>query len=218
METLRIGVAMILYKHCTKCKLEKPIQEFGKDKYMEGGISRRCKECKRIISAKSRENNPYQSKEYYAKNKEKYSLYGKARREKNPLYMKEYYKKNAKRITKHNNNYEKEKIKTDPEFKLQKRIRARIRIHLNKMKINKPLGVSAIGNIGCDMTTLRRYFEERFGPGMTWDNMGSYWVIDHIWPLSTFNLANRDEFMAAIHYTNLQPLTKTRNIQKGNRV
>jgi hypothetical protein len=44
------------------------------------------------------------------------------------------------------------------------------------------------------------------------------WHIDHIKPLSKFNLQDRNEFLKANHYTNLQPLWAEENISKGNKI
>ena len=43
---------------------------------------------------------------------------------------------------------------------------------------------------------------------MTWDNHGTYWELDHIVPFSSFDLTDAIQFKQAVHYTNLQPLTK----------
>lgn len=56
---------------------------------------------------------------------------------------------------------------------------------------------------------------------MTWENWGkgkNCWNIDHIIPLSKFNLANREEFLKAANYKNLQPMWSEENLSKGNKV
>jgi hypothetical protein len=45
---------------------------------------------------------------------------------------------------------------------------------------------------------------------MTWDNIH----VDHIKPISVFNLDDEDEFAAGCHYTNLQPLLAKQNMKK----
>ncbi len=54
---------------------------------------------------------------------------------------------------------------------------------------------------------------------MTWDNYGLYgWHIDHIKPLASFDLTDREQFLEACHYTNLQPLWAEENLSKGNKI
>ena len=75
---------------------------------------------------------------------------------------------------------------------------------------------SAVSDLGCTVSELRSYLEAQFLPGMSWENMGK-WHIDHIKPLAGFDLTNRECFLEACHYTNLQPLWAVDNIRKGAR-
>ena len=52
---------------------------------------------------------------------------------------------------------------------------------------------------------------------MTWDNYGE-WHIDHIKPISSFDLKDAKNQKLAMHYTNLQPLWAKDNISKGNKI
>jgi hypothetical protein len=52
---------------------------------------------------------------------------------------------------------------------------------------------------------------------MSWGNYGQ-WHIDHIIPLSSFNLLEEQQFKIACHYTNLQPLWAKENLSKGNKI
>ena len=62
----------------------------------------------------------------------------------------------------------------------------------------------------------RIYLTTKFKPDMTWENYGQ-WHIDHIRPLSSFNLSDFSQLSTACHYTNLQPLWANENIRKGDK-
>jgi hypothetical protein len=55
-----------------------------------------------------------------------------------------------------------------------------------------------------------------FSPGMNWANYGA-WHLDHIVPISSFDLTDREHFVRACHYTNYQPLWSTDNLKKGTK-
>ena len=71
--------------------------------------------------------------------------------------------------------------------------------------------------MGCSTIEFKLHLENNFKDGMSWDNYGE-WEIDHIIPLSSFNLKDRNEFLKAAHYTNMQPLWKAENRSKSNRL
>ena len=70
--------------------------------------------------------------------------------------------------------------------------------------------------LGCSFKEYKSYLEEKFKPGMTWNNMGKNgWEIDHIVPLARFDLSKINNQMKAFHYTNTQPLWSIENKVKG---
>lgn len=91
-------------------------------------------------------------------------------------------------------------------------LRSRIRTLVKGKK-----GGSAVKDLGCSMEFFISYMAEKFKPGMTWDNHGK-WHIDHIKPLSLFDLEDREQFLKACHYTNLQPLWAEENLKKSNKL
>jgi hypothetical protein len=70
--------------------------------------------------------------------------------------------------------------------------------------------------LGCSLNEFKEHIESRFLPGMTWLNHGhGTWHVDHIKPLSAFNLTDETEKRAATHYLNLQPMWAADNMSKG---
>jgi hypothetical protein len=76
---------------------------------------------------------------------------------------------------------------------------------------------SAARDLGCSIEELKTHLEKQFKVGMTWDNWGE-WHIDHIVPLSSFDLNNRQQFLQAVNFSNLQPLWAEENLRKHNKV
>lgn len=145
-----------------------------------------------------------QNKEYYEKNKE-------ILKAKN----KEYRMRNKDAINAKKREYQRKKLKTDINFKLKRLLRGRLK---DALKNNQKTG-SAVRDLGCTIRELKAYLEDKFQPGMSWDNWSVYgWHVDHIVPLSKFDLTNRVEFLKACHYTNLQPLWAVDNIKKSNKI
>jgi len=109
-----------------------------------------------------------------------------------------------------------ERLKHNPEYKMKRILRNAISRICRKSKTQKDRRV--IEYIGCRMSEVRQHIERQFVKGMTWDNHGELWEIDHIVPLAQFDLTELSQRLAANHYTNLQPLWKWQNRAKGGRL
>lgn len=131
---------------------------------------------------------------------------------KNPEKTKEIDRGVKKRRRSHYRNYERQKYNTDPIFRLKKSLRSRIR---KVLKNAKRVG-SPIKDLGCTLEELKVYIESKFVEGMTWENHGQ-WHIDHIRPLSSFDLTNKEQFLQACHFANLQPLWAEENLRKSDK-
>ncbi|MCG7348816.1 hypothetical protein [Sphingomonas sp. ACRSK] len=102
----------------------------------------------------------------------------------------------------------------DPAFRVAQNLRVRLCMALK----NQQKAGSAVDDLGCTIPELMAHLERRFLPGMTWANWSRHgWHIDHIKPLASFDLTDREQFLAACHYTNLQPLWAVDNLRKGDR-
>jgi len=109
---------------------------------------------------------------------------------------------------------QKHRLKHDIEFMLARALRKRF---TEAFKIMSKSG-SAVDDLGCSMEYFKKYLESKFQPGMTWDNYGlKGWHIDHIKPLSKFNLQNEQDRKKACNYKNLQPLWAEDHYIKSNK-
>jgi hypothetical protein len=73
----------------------------------------------------------------------------------------------------------------------------------------------------CTQEQLWTYLETQFRDGMTRENYGSIWHVDHIIPLQFFidnDLMDETSKKIACHYGNLQPLFAQENFSKGNKI
>ena len=193
-----------IIKICKCCKKEFIAKR--KDKIF---CSRKCKE------KEYNKNHIEEIIEYRENNREKANEYAKEYRENNREkaneYAKEYNKNHKEETNKRHNN----RKKTDINYKLACNLRSRLNVAI---KNNQKSG-SAVDDLGCSIPRLRIYLESKFQPGMTWDNWKhSGWHIDHIIPLSSFNLENREELLKAVNYINLQPLWAKDNLSKGDKL
>jgi hypothetical protein len=132
--------------------------------------------------------------------------------EKRKQYKANYFQKNKIKLSNINKKYEYSRLKNDVGFKLRKILRKRL---TEAVKNNHKSG-SAVRDLGCLIPELKIHLEFKFTEGMTWGNYGK-WHIDHIRPLSSFNLTNPNELKTACHYTNLQPLWAKDNLTKSNK-
>lgn len=108
--------------------------------------------------------------------------------------------------------YYREKHRTDIHYRLARNLRNRLNMALKRSSRSG----SAVRDLGCTIVELKFYLEGKFQDRMTWENWGmNGWVIDHEVPLSFFDLTNREQFLKACHYSNLQPMWVKENVSKG---
>ncbi len=105
-----------------------------------------------------------------------------------------------------------DKYRLVPHYLAGHRLRARLHGVLRR-------GIgNAVSLVGSTRTELRAHLEAQFTPGMSWDNYGrGGWEVDHIVPVSAFDLSQEAQRRECFHYTNLQPLWAFDNQCKGPR-
>lgn len=128
-------------------------------------------------------------------------------------FMKEYRENNKKELNKKARKRQRERLKRDPKYKLDRNMGKAIRAALSDQKSGR--GWETL--IGYTLEDLYIHLESLFDENMNWENQGSYWEIDHIIPKSYFKYKNPEdeEFKLCWCLNNLQPLSKERNRYKN---
>jgi hypothetical protein len=127
----------------------------------------------------------------------------------------EKIRENARRYSRKpsSNKHVVDRRRADPNLNLAHILRARV-----GHAVKRQYGVKAYTTVellGCSIEEARRYLESKFEPWMNWNNHGE-WHIDHIIPVTHFDLTKPEEQKKAFHFTNLQPLLGGDNIRKYN--
>lgn len=187
-----------------------------KKKHHEYYIKNRKKMLRWNKNYKNKHKEHYKKlkREWYVKNRKrllkKRAKYFRKHRNKLIKELRTYYKDNKEKCLKQNSDYARKRSKIDLGYKLSRRLRSR----LGQALKNRSKRGSAVRDLGCSIEFLIAYLQEQFYGNITWDNYGSYWDIDHIKALCFFDLTNRRQLLKAVHYTNLQPLTKKDHLRK----
>jgi hypothetical protein len=159
--------------------------------------------------------NAERVKAWRKKNDKKYKAWRKKIRETNPRYqeLKNIWRRTDEVKLKKNKQRKRRKM-TDINFKILENARSRISSSFKKALKKK--NIKTIDLIGTSMDNLVQHLKKKFTPGMTLENYG-LWHIDHIKPISKFNLQDEDDLKKCFNYKNLQPLWAIDNLKKSNK-
>jgi len=177
------------------------------------------KERNRKYRLENREKIKESNRQYYLKNRDE-------RKKANHIC----YQKNAEKVIKKNAKWKVDNPHRASEIRLKAgaKIRSTVKGNLNNCMssaIWKSLKGSKCGNrwetlVGYNAEDLKTHLEKLFSLEMNWDNYGSLWEIDHKIPKSIFhyNTPRDIDFQRAWALNNLQPLIKTANRRKYNKI
>lgn len=207
----------ITKKICSRCNIEKPLLAFGLEKKGIAGRRSDCKLCR--ISYK---------KEYRLQNRDKLLAVETAYRAKNP----EKIKMAIDKWRSVNKDYQKKRRAVDPAFKLSCVLRKR----MNDV-VKGRIKTSSVINLGMLVDQVISYLINKYNtefalsdfergridkPQMEvsdfCDLVGRFkFHIDHIKPVSWFNLFNELELKQVCHFSNLRLLWWQDNLRKSNK-
>lgn len=205
------------YKQCRS--FEKKVGDKRRYKYPPNRICPGCKEDKLIdrFPLKSKKTGQREARcgicISKSRNKELRKKTNKAWREskKGKAYIKIYRelykpKRNA-------NN--KERLKNDPMYKVSQNTRCRI---YDQLKQNGQRRTKKIKYLGTSGYFYHKWLEFQFDDDMNWSNYGSYWVLDHVKPVASFDLTIEKQIYECFDWKNTRPLEKGENGSKGDTI
>jgi hypothetical protein len=214
-------------KICTKCLIEKDINEFYKRESSKDGFRKECKKCLYIYCKK---RLILKGDEY----KEKIKLEERIKRKNNPSYYNSICKKyrdnnkdkrlnSCKKWNKNNPEKYKEiqkrarvKRRSTPQGNIYHRLSSGIRQSLKKGKE----GRSWEKLVGYTCNQLKEHLEKQFKEGMSWDEFLKGKIhIDHIKPVVLFKYESYEDiqFKECWSLSNLQPLWAEDNLKKNDK-
>ena len=156
-----------------------------------------------------------QCKEKYLKNKEKILEYQKEYYSLNKEYIKNRVKKyrlnNKIKVREMRRKWKLKNWRENEEFRLKENLRHRIYMALKgKVKSKRTMDL-----LGTSIDNLWIHLEKSFKLGMTKNNYGKIWQVDHKIPCAAFDLTKAEEQVKCFHFTNLQALFVKENLSKG---
>lgn len=224
---------MIEKKECSKCGIEKELNEFYA--HHPGRLASSCKDC--VKSAKNKryaenadrmrenarkyrendiESHRKREREYSRDNAERRNAKVKAFYEKNPNKAAEYNRKykSSEKGRRQYLRYYRENLRNCENYKIAASARNMLKRTL--MATGGSKNESTKVELGYSPDTLKRHIERQFEDGMSWDNYGE-WHIDHIIPVAEMIRINISCPKKINALKNLRPMWAKENQSKGDR-
>jgi len=199
---------VVIINKCSKCSVVM-IRE-NKKSYTV------CKTCQsnqqKDYRSRNKEKVIESRKKYYEKNKEKISE-----------YYQEHYKINKDTYMENNRKWRQEnrdeinkkankRFQTNISARLKKNCRSRIWAAI------KGHSLCSMKLIDCTIPFFKEWLKSNFKDGMTFQNYGSYWHVDHVIPCSKFDMKDETDITNCFRWTNLQPLEAKLNMSKHDNI
>jgi len=196
-------------KVCTKCGIGKELSEYFKAPRGKYGLQSVCKDCRREINKQWRIKNIDKSKAMIKKWQESH------RERINFMARKKYLEQIEMRREKARNKMAKKRktLKGKLDHCMSSAINKALHNHSKKNRHWEKL-------VDYTIDQLKEHLEKKFRPGMTWDNYGTFWEIDHKIPKAIFNFGRPEDidFRLCWSLKNLQPLEASKNKSKKAKI
>jgi len=178
-------------KSCKECQKTKPNSEFRDNR-------RICRDCEKSNGREYRQSEygKHKSKDWTNNNRERMTELQARWFQENKSYVQE---KNR------------ERIKTDARYRFIVNQRRRISLALGKKQKR------TIEYLGCSSEEFFEWISSHSKTGVTMDNYIDY-HIDHVIPISQFDVENDSDAMLAFNWRNTMPLSAHENLSKNKNI
>lgn len=190
-------------------------------RYAERSVrSGMCAECQRLRGLRRYHEDPehsrWQARKWRAENPERVRAKGR----KHYLANREYYKKAVRdwrrRNSEHHVEYNKRRYHLSAKAKTERYCCRAFKRTLYAAAQGK--GGKTQDILGYSPHELRQHLEKQFAKGMTWENYGAAWHIDHVTPIAVLVESGVKDPAKINALPNLQPVWKEYNLSKGSEV
>lgn len=219
---------------CTNCNETKSLDEFYVKKTAKNGRHSFCKKC--MISKYSEQRKAYYKT--YTRNDKAYidtRVYPDGIRNcptcKKDKSVEDYYydsmikniKGSCKECTKEvrkryyptQNKKRRERLDSHPELKIQRAFQTRFyRIIKGTAKRSNLLS----NYIGCSLEDFINWITYQFVDGMSLENYGKEWHLDHVRPCASFDLSKDEDILECMCWKNIRPCWKKENLTKSSKI
>ena len=181
------------------------------------------KEQTRASYLRRRERILTKAKEFYLLNREalikKITAYYSKNKAARAIYNRNHHIKNKTKNNLRSLEYIKTRSAVDCVFKFRCRVRALIATYLSRRCKEKRRATGGLRFLPYATKDLIKHIERQFKDGMSWDNYGFYWHLDHKTPDSWFTYSCVEDvgFKKAWALENLQPMLALENLKKNNK-
>ena len=214
------------HKLCKGCDTLKELTDFYKNKARASkknpeGIDTYCKACskerrrKRLKTEEGRLKHNERARRYRNENKEASLAYERRWREENKEHLASYRRERRG----YNRDYMRMR-REDPVFRLRGNVSRNISLALEGISKGKKTKRRTFDYLPYSPQDLVEHLEYQFDDKMSWDNYGTYWHLDHIYPQSLlpYDSYEHPNFLRCWARDNLRPLEARENIVKSNKI
>ena len=205
-------------KKCTCCENVLPIDEFRKMKKSNGHSNGTCSWCKSCERKKSLQRYKDNREHCIARNKQYKKDNAEVLKEKRKIYLartaqhvKERYRAYCEKNKEFINKLAREYKQNNLHAKFRDLYSSRL---CQKLQKTKPTGEY----VGAPFKLVKEWIEYNFTEEMNWGNHGTYWQIDHVLPIASFDMSSETDVFVCFNWKNLMPLEKTLNQKKSDSI